>query len=344
MTIDGESIQDGVPLQLLARVFEGVQNTIYSIAMAESGVAPRRRRRVPHDIRNRYQLIRLADHNSAYAVEIGFAPAEQAPLPFAPDDQTQVLDKYVSLVYAVSEHDESMLPMLFPDTTWRRAILGSLGKYCPGEDDLWSLSVSRKPGEPVTTLWPETHQYISKLLVEPTAEEMTVSGRLMRVFLDQHKLGILHEQTNRILDCNYSSEQEELVMSNLKGIIHVTGMVELDANDLPEKIKDVVDIHALDLSPLLLQSVDTAEGRLVLKQAESIQPTFEDGRVVFELPILNIIASGATREEAVEELASDFIWLWKEYALAPCEELSQDANELAEYLRGMVEEATMESG
>ena len=38
MTIDGEKIQDGVPLQLLATVFGGVQNTIYYIAMAESGV------------------------------------------------------------------------------------------------------------------------------------------------------------------------------------------------------------------------------------------------------------------------------------------------------------------
>ncbi len=69
---------------------------------------------------------------------------------------------------------------------------------------------------------------------------------------------------------------------------------------------------------------------------KSIQPTFEDGQVVFELPSLNIIASGATREEAVEELASDLIWLWKEYALAPCDELSQDAKELAERLHGMI--------
>ena len=65
---------------------------------------------------------------------------------------------------------------------------------------------------------------------------------------------------------------------------------------------------------------------------------------MFELPSLNIIASGATREDAVQELASDLIWLWKEYALAPCDELSQDAKELAERLRGMIEEASVENG
>jgi hypothetical protein len=344
MTIDGEKIQDGVPLQLLATVFGGVQNTIYYIAMAESGVTPRERTRVPEGIRNRYQLIRLADHNSAYAVETGFASAEQAPLPFVLDDRAQVLGKYISLVDAVSECDASILSELFPDTMWRRKVLRSVEGYCPREGDSWSLTVSGKDGGAPATLLPETYQHIGELLAEPILEEMTVSGRLMRVLLDQRRLGILHEQTSRILDCNYTPEQEEFVMDNLKGIIHVTGMVELDASGLPKKIRDVVDIRALDLSPLLFQSVDTAEGRLVLKRAESIQPSFEDGQVVFELPSLNIIASGATREEAVEELAWDLVWLWEEYALAPRDELSQDAKELAERLRDMIEEATVESG
>ena len=344
MTIDGEKIRDGVPLQLLATVFGGVQNTIYYIAMAESGVTPRRRTRVPEDIRNRYQLIRLADHNSAYAVETGFAPADQAPLPFAPDDRARVLGKYISLVDAVSEHDANILPALFPDKMWERKILESVRTYCPREGEQWSLTVSGKDGGAVATLLPETYQYIGELLAEPMLAEMTVSGRLMRVLLDQGRFGILHEPTNRILDCGYSPKQEELVMDNLKQTIHVTGMVELDASGLPKKIKDVTDIRPLDLSPLLLKLIDTAEGRLAFKQAESIQPTFEDGQVVFELPSLNIIASGATREDAVEELASDLIWLWKEYALAPCDELSQDAKELAERLRGMIEEASVENG
>jgi len=37
--------------------------------------------------------------------------------------------------------------------------------------------------------------------------------------------------------------------------------------------------------------------------------------------------------EALQELASDLAWLWDEYVLAPPDELSQDARELAERLR-----------
>ena len=65
---------------------------------------------------------------------------------------------------------------------------------------------------------------------------------------------------------------------------------------------------------------------------------------MFQLPALSIVASGTTREAAIEELALDLVWLWKEYALAPCEGLSHDAQEPAERLRGMIEEASVDTG
>ena len=53
----------------------------------------------------------------------------------------------------------------------------------------------------------------------------------------------------------------------------------------------------------------------------------------FKIPSLREIASGAAVKEAKEELASDLAWLWEEYVLAPPNELSEDAKELAERLR-----------
>lgn len=65
---------------------------------------------------------------------------------------------------------------------------------------------------------------------------------------------------------------------------------------------------------------------------------------MFQLPALSIVASGTTREAAIEELALDLVWLWKEYALAPREGLSQDAQEPSERFRGMIEEASVDTG
>jgi hypothetical protein len=348
MTIDGEGIREGVPLQLLATVFRGVQDTIYHMAMAESGHDVRPRARVPDDIRTQYQLIRAAEHNSAYTIEAAFASPAQASLSFEPNRRTAVLEKYTSLLGALSESGDHTLSVLFPDTMWRRRILRSLEVYCPKKGDQWHLTVSHEPKGTAATLSAVTRERISRLLAEPGFEETTVSGELVRIHLDEHKLGIYYQPTSRVLDCYYDPELEDLIVENLKGIVHVAGRVQLrvqlDANGFPDKIVDVSDIRALDLRPLMLKSIETAEGRLVLRRAESVRPSFEDGEVVFELPDLHIVASGATREDAVEKLFSDLIWLWKEYVLAPHEELSQDARELAERLRGMIEEASVGNG
>lgn len=138
-----------------------------------------------------------------------------------------------------------------------------------------------------------TRALIGKLLSEPGFEEMTVTGELVRVHLDEHKLGIYHRPTRRVLDCYYDPELGNLIIDSLKGTVHVTGRVQLDAKGLPDKIVDVSDISAVDLRPLVLRSVETAEGRLVFRRPESVTPSFEDGEVVFELPELHIVATGS---------------------------------------------------
>ena len=341
ISIDGEETRDGVPLRLLSAVFSGVQETVFHIAMAESGREMRTRARVPDGIRMQYQLARVAEHNSAYTVEVALPPLEQAVLPFCQSDRSAVLDKYDSLLGALSRHEDDTISKLLPDTAWRRRILRSVERYCPQKGDQWYVSIGRERNGASTMLSPATGDYIDSILFEPGFEDMTLNGDLVRVHLDENKLGIYYQPTKRVLDCFYNPELEDLVVENLKRIVHVTGKVQLDANACPDKIVDVTDIRPLDLRPLVLKSVESPDGTLVFKQARSIEPSYEDEQVVFEVPDLHIIASGNTRENAVEQLFSDLVWLWKEYVLSPHEELSQDAADLASCLRSMVEEARL---
>ena len=122
-------------------------------------------------------------------------------------------------------------------------------------------------------------------------------------------------------------------MENLKGIVHVTGRVELDSDGLPHRIVDVTDIRALDLSPLVLKPLRRPRRRLFLGNV-IIEPSFEDDHVVFKLPDLNIVATGNS-DDAIEKLCSDFACYGRS-VLAPPEGLSQDAKDLAEHLRAMV--------
>lgn len=336
ISIHGEEVRKGVPLSLLATVFGGLQETVYSIATAESGLEWRPRMRVPTDIQETYRLMRVAEHSSAYTVTVTFAEPMQARLLLEPDERNMVLDKYVSLLHALSDSDNEKVFALLPDVSWRRRILHSVETHCPKKEDQWYLIVNREVAGRKVELSARSRAHISALLAKPSLDEATVSGELLRVHLDERKIAIYHQTAKRLLDCYYNPELEDFIVENLRGIVHVTGRVELDSDGLPHKITDVTDIRALDLTPLVLKSIEMPEGALALEEHQVIEPSFEDDYVVFELPDLNIVAAGETRDDAVEKLYSDFVWLWKEYVLAPPGSLSQDAKDLAQRLRAMV--------
>ena len=92
----------------------------------------------------------------------------------------------------------------------------------------------------------------------PDIEMMTVTGKLMRLHLDEHKIAIYYQPTGRILDCYYDIEIEDFIIGNLKDLIQVTGHVQLDASGHPEKIIDANSISELDLSQLNILSCQIA--------------------------------------------------------------------------------------
>jgi hypothetical protein len=141
------------------------------------------------------------------------------------------------------------------------------------------------------------------------------------------------------LDCFYDPELEDFIIANLKDVIQVSGRVQLDNKDEVEKIIDVKEIAELDLSPVHFSFINNDSINLILVEPLILQPIFDGQEVLLELPEFNIIAEGATRNDAVKSFEDDLVWLWKEYALASDEELSGDARELKGRLLKMVKQA-----
>lgn len=115
--------------------------------------------------------------------------------------------------------------------------------------------------------------------------------------------------------------------------------MQLDENGEPAKIIHVSEIGELDLTPARLLVISTPELTLQATRPVDVRPYFEDQQVVIEMPEFGIIAEGATREEAIETLQEDIVWLWLEYVNAPEERLSGDARRLRCSLQEMFREA-----
>jgi len=341
LKIEGTSIDKGtVSFKLLAGILSGVQDTFYYIGMAEAGRAIRARARAPLEIQRACELRRIIEQPGSYEVLAEVAPPPQTVLFTSCDLGKRVLEKYLRLVDVIARPGaKERLVDLFPDSVFRRRILRSVETYCPKEGDEWQLIVTGNKALPISgTLSSQVRQQIKDVLYEPEMETMTVTGELVRLHLDEHRLAIHYAPTRRVLDCFYDPELEDFVIQNLKGMLQVTGKVQLDANGYPEKIVDVIDITELDLSPVRLSVIKAPNTTLVLHKPLEIALHFDGQEIVAELPEFNIIATGATRDAVIRDLENDFAWLWREYGQADDAELSGDARALKQAIRKLVKE------
>jgi len=94
----------------------------------------------------------------------------------------------------------------------------------------------------------------------------------------------------------------------------------------------------IDLSPLWIEQFSTPHFTLRATEPLELIPVLKSQEIVIELPQFGIIATAKTREEAIEALQEDIIWLWLEYTRTPDEQLSRDARELKRELLALFRE------
>lgn len=341
LKLEGRAVDRGsISFRLLAGILNGVQDTFYYIALAELGKEPRLRARIPMEIQQACELRRIEERAGSYEVVAEVVDPPQGAL-FPDSDLGQiVLKKYLRLVgYLTDESGIEQVGFLFPDSSHRKRILRSVESYCPKEGDEWELIVSGGAAtRPSGALTKHARRRINRSLIDREVDTRTITGELVRLHLDEHKLGIYYIPTGRVLDCIYEPDLEDFVIQNLRGVLQVTGRVQLDAAGHPEKIIDVTEIVELDLSPADITKVTSSEVTLVLSRPLHLVPVLQGQELVIELPEFNLIAQGATRDEVIRDLESDLVWLWQEYGTAKEEDLSEDAQRLKDALNAMVRE------
>lgn len=337
--IEGAEIKkQSVPFRLLANVLDGIQKTFYSIGLEVTGRTARSHGRVPADIQQACELRRIAEKQGSFAVVAEVADISQMQL-FNVDLGIAALNKFMKLIAFLEGNPAYKdAQSIFPDSVHRRRILRSVEKYCPRKGDEWALTFDDTAMHKGSTLNYNAHQRIRQSLDLPNVEMLTVTGELMRLHLDEHKISILYPPTQRILDCFYDVEIEDFIIDNLRDMVQVTGRVQLDALGHPDKIIDAASINELNLATVKLCNISALNMTLDLTQPLIIEPRFAEQEFVLEYPNFHIIATGFTREDAINTFEEDFVWLWKEYGIADDNELSPDARQLKKALAMLVKE------
>ena len=85
-----------------------------------------------------------------------------------------------------------------------------------------------------------------------------------------------------------------------------------------------------------IERIERADISLSLRRPIRVPWIFEDGLWVLEYPSLGIVAYGESQEEASQDFAEDFAFLWTEIAQQPDSNLTQDARVLKRLLLALV--------
>ncbi|GBU24462.1 hypothetical protein R83H12_01092 [Fibrobacteria bacterium R8-3-H12] len=94
-----------------------------------------------------------------------------------------------------------------------------------------------------------------------------------------------------------------------------------------------------NLSTIELDYIDWNGKKLHFKNYLVLTPKLDDTKQLYTIdyPKLGLIAFAYTRQELIEDIKSDIVYLWEEYALASNNELTEDAKQLKNELLELIE-------
>ena len=161
---------------------------------------------------------------------------------------------------------------------------------------------------------------------------------------DEKKITITYPVNHKALDCFYNEEIENMLFDNRRELVQVIGKVILDENEQPKKITDVISIQDIDLTPIELDDIIyNNKTKLHFKKSIVLTPTLDDTKQLYTInyPEIGLNAFAYTRQEIMDDIKSDIIYLWEEYVKSD-DKLSEDAEILKNNLKDIIEEVKYE--
>ncbi len=315
----------------LIRALDGLQRAYFLLAMQIEDVEVRQRERVTRDIEERY-AIKVSPPTEG---SVCFPLTLEEPSPGA------VSDAFVASCEAIMQGDDRGLKRVVPDRTRRQRLLEALNKSMPRRGSGIGLTLLNAGGSELlnsTVMTRTLQQFLPRALSE--IDKQTVTGELKAIAFDRRQLTLYYPVTQRELKCFYDEGAEEMLLTNPRELIQVTGTVVLDAEDQPIEIQDVQSVRAVDLNPFHLSEVDLPSGRFILSQPVSLEPYLDETKQLFllEHEPLGIQLGAPSRDELWESLILELDMLWLAYAKQPDASLAPGAIELKNAVREFMRE------
>lgn len=329
-----------VPATVLSRLLVGLQTTVLLLGAQVEQIKVGERFKPKAELREHFQLVVGVPSEGSYVLPLELR--DMRGQPSLEGVESRLLDTSYKVLAAVKAGAEDVLRVVLPDSVFRNRVLRELANYVPRAGDDWSFSLTTPDSPEALTLSSDSTRSIGEwLAVTAESTVMSVIGELIRIDFEARKVEIRHPVTSREIACYYNLDVEDTLLEGRHEPIQVTGEFTLDEDNWPKVLTNVTRIEPVDLSPFSIERVALpAGGHLTARQKIQIVPDLDEGTrqsFVADLPDLQLIATGETREDLIEGLLDDLAFLWGEYVEEDEALLDERAVELRQMLLQLFE-------
>lgn len=331
---------NSVPVDVLVRMLEGLQQMALIFAAATEGQAIQHRFKPSAELRGRYTLKCGVPKPGSYIMPVSLvdtsAPNQLQPPP-------PILEPIRQFIDAAAKDDSESMRRLLPESRHRERALRELRSFAPKGGDQWTATFAL-PDRPAAAIDARITKVAERLLAAGAEEQtlMTVTGELIKIAFDERKLTIRYPVNNQEIECSYVAEIEDDLLESRRGPIQVTGTFTLDAQGQPIRLSDVTRIEPVDLSALVFPRIESGGRTLSATPELRLTPHLDESQQLYvvENADLDLSVCAYTREDLADEIAAHLLFAWDEYALANPDTLTSKAQELRKALRARFKEGT----
>jgi hypothetical protein len=334
-----ETADHTVPVDVLVRALQGMQQTALLLAASVDQKAVQRRFRPSEELRHRCQL--RCGPLSGGSVEVAISFEEEQPPLFPDAPEERLMGRLLKFTSAVATADEETLSTIIPDSRLRSRALRETLSYLPGAGQRWSLEVDNGSKHKIQ-LDSRTRTAIETWFKVSDSEAMVITGQLTRIDFEANRVVVRYPPTMKLISCSYEVDAEDALIQSRRDLVQVHGRFDLDADGNPRKAIEVTRIEPLNLSPMTFDTVQIGDRILQVNPPLTLTPAVEKEAqqlLVVEDNSIELHAFARTREELEQEVNGQLLMLWDEYGKEKSDKLTKAAQTLQGALTVRIKES-----
>ncbi|MDR2427079.1 MAG: hypothetical protein LBD46_07900 [Endomicrobium sp.] len=321
----GNADKQQLPVEYMINLLSNVKDLAYLMIAQYQGITFNERFRPSKEIKEQCFINCELPKDGSYNQAISIGYREDILLPVF--NVKESLDNFFTFS---AKNDEKEIERVFPHPKMRIKALSHVRSAFPPSDDAIYVEINNIPEISSKSIQKNITTIIDKTITVVEEYMTVVTGRLVSIDFEEHKIVITHPMTKRLLDCFYNEDVEDMLLENRRDLVQITGQVILDENDQPKKITDVISIQEVDLSPIEIDHIECNGIKLKPKRQLILTPKLDETEQLYliENPSIGLELFAYTRQELYNDIKLDICYLWEEYAKVDDDILSEDAKKL----------------